>query len=274
MLDFIVRMMQDVLCWLNNSTILTVVELLGNLCVILITFYTFFLGFFSKRVTIQATSQQYNSKGNSFALTLKNHSMRTFFIKGIELIVDKKYLVKIMNKDSTPVELSSLGVAIIQMEPYSDLSDDFKIPMLYEKRMCVRIELADRYIFAKPPLRIFRKRGKYYQPITVLRKTYNDIIIQNGDKYALHYFEKPSDLKEHIIIIHESGHMSDSMSQYDTTTNKLEAFNAIPCETANSYEKTVKLFESVCEPLNIKFYITELDSDNALRRGLDEKSTD
>ena len=93
--------------------------------------------------------------------------------------------------------------------------------------------------------------------------TNNNIIIQNGDKYALHYFTKPSDLDEHVIIIHESGHMSDSMAQYDETTNKLETFNAIPRETVSSYEKTVDLFESICKPLGMKFYISVLNSNNS-----------
>ena len=251
-----------------ESKILTIIELLGNLCVILITVYTFSLGFFSSRVTLVSLLHSHGNRGDSLSITLKNRTMKTFFIKSVELIIDNKYSVQIKSSDSEPTVLESLGAVVIKMEKYSGLADGFKIPLLRENRMYARLELEERYLNARQPIHLRKRHNKQFQPITVFRSTYCDMLIQDGDIYALHYFSKPAEEDEHIIIIHKSGIMSDSMPQYCKASNTLEAFNAIPKEIACSYDRTKELFQEICEPFGTKFQLIKLNA--VLRYECDE----
>ena len=259
MIDSILRILEI----LQNSSILSVAELLGNISIIFITIYTFALGFFSRRVTLDSMTHHHSVKGDSLSLLFKNHSMRSFFIKGIELVVDNKYSVNIKSTNEEPVELASLSVVKVVMAPYSRLANDFKIPMIYEKRMFAVLELeGGRRIKAKVPRPLFKKRIRQYEPIDVSRKKHNNILYQPGDKYALHYFTEPSKMDEHIIIIHKNGYMSDSMPEIDAKTREIKAFNEIPSEVVKNYETTKQFFTDICEPFGYKFHLIELDNND------------
>ena len=174
-----------------------------------------------------------------------------------------KYSVNIKSTDEEPVELASLSVVKAVMAPYSYLANDFKIPTLYEKRMFAVLELeGGRRIKAKVPRPLFKKRIRQYELIDVSREKHNNILLHPGDKYALHYFTKPSEMAEHIIIIHKTGHMSDSMPELDAKTRELRTFNGIPSDIIKNYEVTKQFFADICEPFGYKFYLIELNNND------------
>jgi hypothetical protein len=186
--------------------------------------------------------------------------MRSFFIKEVNLIIDNTRSLKIRERNDDPIELSPLGVAIIKMQPYSQLENDFKVPMMYEEKMFLILNMAsEKPIIARVPKHFTSRKHKKYEPVMVHTNTYNGIILQPGDKYALHYFSKPSESEEKTIIIHESGVMSDSLPQYNAETHEFSIFNGIPTETANSFEETKKLFEEVSKPFGSKVQLVELE---------------
>ena len=81
------------------KTILDTVSLIGDLCIITITFYTFFLGFCSKKVTVESMGFFGGQECESICLIIKNHAMRAFYIRSISFVFGDKYIVKIGNYD-------------------------------------------------------------------------------------------------------------------------------------------------------------------------------
>ena len=79
------------------TDVLNFILLIGNICVIAITIYTFRLGFFSKRVTVDMVNWRRSNSGDSISLILKNHSMRSFYIKKLIVFLITNIMFNLVN---------------------------------------------------------------------------------------------------------------------------------------------------------------------------------
>ena len=75
--------------------LLSVISTIGNLCIIVITLYTFYLGFISKRIKVMSISRYRGDDGESIAFLLKNRNMRTLAIQEVVYMSENGFDVPI-----------------------------------------------------------------------------------------------------------------------------------------------------------------------------------
>jgi hypothetical protein len=254
-------MLEGIVCFfssLQNSPTLGIVELIGNLAVISVTLYTTDLLFFSKRVSVVSVSQGFGRTGQTISLLLKNHTMRTLFIKSATLVVDGKYSILIAESDE-PYHLESLGVLKIESEPFSELSDErANTALISNARHYAILETLDTKIYAKYWHKCRIDRHKAIIPISVLRHSFNGYMLHSGYKYALTYEIVNPNKEVKTLFIHDNGVMTDNLTEYDEESGTLRVFNGIPEETVQDIDKTRAMFRDLFEPFGTAFRVTDV----------------
>ena len=239
-------------------------SILSGIGISAITLYLTYLRFFSKHVTIAGIGFHHRSwEGDSIRLTLRNHAMRTFFIREVYCVFDDKYAVKITGDLNDIIDFNSRGTLVITQKPFSSLHGVTTYELSMAKKVYAHINTTFGTIKTKPMNKTKRRWGrkKSYPDATVLtafRQEFNGKLVMPSVKYALVYWPKGKETQT-TVFIHKGGHMSEEVRSYDMNNNKnLDIFNAIPKEIAASYDRTRALFEEVFAPFEIVFVLHEL----------------
>jgi hypothetical protein len=237
--------------------ILNTISLIGDICIIIITFVTTYLLLISRKITLEAIGRSNSDNGYSMSFSLKNHSMRDFYIKRAYFIFENKRFIKIDEWDEEQVHLVAFGTITIKIPPFSrfwgyDFSD------IATKKGYVRLDTNHGVVKAK--FRKTRNKSTSYpngELITIERKEYNGKIVMPDCKYALVYYRDKEDVKTAFIF--KGGYVSENLQRFDEETKTISWFNGIPTEIVDSYEKTVSLFKDIFAPLNIKFTLVNIN---------------
>ncbi len=121
---------------MNTEAIFNTIDFLGNICVVAITIYTFYLTFLSKKVKIIGCATQHSVfEGERLSFTLYNYSMQAFDISRVYLICDKTRLIPISLKES--VVLEPRKSLVLEIPPYTRLMEEVDIYPKNIESICV-----------------------------------------------------------------------------------------------------------------------------------------
>ena len=240
--------------------IVSILEFIGNICVIAITIYTFYLGFLSKRISVVSVRHSYSQDGDSIKISLKNHSMKTISLKKISCIYDNKYEINVIDEydEDGPFIIDPFGLLHINMKPFSYLDNHKLSEFTHEGFYCLLEMFDGKILYAQ-----FRKGQKInkkasIETIPVIRNYCNEQIILPGHKYALTYKQKDGKLK--TLFIYANGFMTDSLTQYNEKTKELSTFNKLPQEIVSNISTLNPFFTELFKPFEIIFRVDEIDN--------------
>lgn len=195
------------------------VPTLDGICVSFITYYTFRLTVFPKRLKfISLKVSRSNFDGDSLEITLENRSLCPAVIESVDLIVGSKK-VKFFSGECI---VDGFKTAKIEMPRYSQIiSDtgvvDIDICAMNNISLLVRTTRGIQHVryktISKMACRRIRKLEDKYDHTTVCRHQYGDRIVVPGVRYALSYVDPLHN--EQVVFIHQSGIMSSAPFGYN-----------------------------------------------------------
>ncbi len=127
-----------------------VLNFLGNMCVVAITIYTFYLTFLSKRVKVLGCSETNDVfYGTKLSFTVHNYSMQAFDISDVYLIYGKDHMVPFALWKSVVLEpRKSLQ---IEIPAFTRLAEDVDMTSEdYFRHWCIVLKTYDDLIVASP----------------------------------------------------------------------------------------------------------------------------
>lgn len=92
----------------------------ADICILLITAYTFYITFISKKLKLLSFSVNNSDRGDSFHLVLENRSFAPICIEEIYLVFSGQHKIK-FGEYQQPVVLNAFSAIGLSMEPFSFL---------------------------------------------------------------------------------------------------------------------------------------------------------
>ena len=212
----------------------------ANICILLITLYTFYLTFISNKIKILSFRKRFSYEGNSMSIVIENKSLSPISITEICAIAEKKYKFNFKKFDE-PLVLAPFSTKVISMNPFSYM------PKMDLRNIVFQIETSNktRYIsFKKRFIWITKDVKKSYPNITISTNKFNDKIIMPGTKYILTLI---IDGKIKTIFIYKNGVM----------TSDVFGYNALPSDIVNNKDQVKQVIDKLVKPYDIKFDLIE-----------------
>ena len=235
------------------NIVLVSVSCAGDLCILIITIYTFWMNFASKKIKVASFGFSFNTwKSDSINFVLKNKTLRTFPISKIYVVFGGKYRIKIRSYDE-PMILKPLESKAISMTEFTkilgttinELSDVF----METHDAYIEIHNDENQIMYLPVHGKLNKPEKPPMDYTVYSKTFNRITIREEYMYAL--IIKVGDTIQ-TEFINKFGHISTDLFE----------FNAIPTEGIEDVETVANYFKIPCEKYNYGMNIIKLNEES------------
>lgn len=210
--------------WSWISKIVPTIDAIG---ISLITYYTFRLTVFPKKLRFVNFRKNFSSfAGNSVEITLENRSLCPCVIENVDIILDG-YKITVFKGECT---VEGFKTAKIVTDPYTEINCDngkIEIDGSSVDRMALLIKTTRGFQhikferISKLAYWINNKKDWRYKPTTVYRKLFNGKIVVPDVKYAISYIDANGELQ--TLFIHKSGMMSDAPFGYNGLTNEIMA---------------------------------------------------
>lgn len=220
------------------------------MCILLITFYTFFITFISKKIKFRSFSVSSSLKeGNSFSVVLENKTLSPILIDNINLIVNNQYKIPFKKFDS-PLIIEPFTAKKIHSEKYSYMSPDLEI-IDDSKNTLEVIMTGGKKIYLnshKKTPRIKRKMKNSSSNVQIVTNIYNGKIVPKYARYALTIFK---DGEKDTTFIFKTGVM----------TEEIYGYNGIPKKNVKTKASLIAYLEDFfkSESINIdSYYVKEL----------------
>lgn len=197
--------------------IMDIMEFTGNMCVILITIYTFYLTFFSKKIKIVGCSIS-NSvfEGCQIHFSLHSYTLQSFEVREISVIFQDK---SVHLKLEEPVIIEPRMTTKVIAERYTRLTENIDLnDILLSKNWGLILHTHNDIVYTsikKWDLGIRKKRKYrkgYYHSISTINQIYGETVISDMVKYIiwirLIQYDKP-------IFMTVDGHMSQTIEGYN-----------------------------------------------------------
>lgn len=221
----------------------------ANLCILIITLYTFYLTFISKKVRVLFFGKEYSEKGNSLNIVLHNKSLSPITVTSVKVIVNKKYKFLFKNFEN-PITINPFTTKYIEMESFCYMESVTTVQDLEDKNIILEIQTPYKILFVGFKNKIFylsKNIKKMHCNVTVIKESYNNQLIMPGTRYIVNF--RYNNIVKNIFI-HESGKMTDNIMGY----------NAIPDTIINNKNDVRNIIKTILEPYNIKFNLEEVKS--------------
>ena len=241
------------------SIIKNILQIVGDLCLLFISAYTFRLTILPKKLRFIGYRPSFSTfEGDSLEITLENRSLAPVVIQSISLVLNG-YSIKIFSEDDNECEtciIDGFKTGKIKMRPFSEIytnegNPDFhKVDGMY---LIVETPRGNQYLtFANSPNKGFSKLNKKsytVQDALVTRNFLDNQIIKPYIRYAIVFFDKNDNLQ--TILVHKAGLMSKALFGH----------NHLPKETLLNKETLYTHFKEQFSKANISFNIIELNDD-------------
>lgn len=194
-----------------------IMDFTGNMCVVLITIYTFYLTFFSKKIKIVGCGIS-NSvfEGCQAYFSLHSYSLQTFEVREISVIFQDKS-VNLKLEESVIIEPRMTTKVITQR--YTRFTENIDLDeVLMSKKWGLILHTQNGMIYTSTKKRDLgiRKKRKYrkccYHRISTFNQLYGGIVISDNVKYVIYIglglCDKP-------IFMTEYGHLSQTVGGYN-----------------------------------------------------------
>ena len=173
------------------QTIMNITDFIGNMCVVAITIYTFYLGYFCKKIKVVSYGTTDSIfEGSQTYFILHSYSLQTFEVKEISLICDGK-CVHIKLQEPTIIEPRRTTKVVT--EQYTGFTENIEMTeILFDKIRGVFLHTHDGVLYASMKTRdngiinkwLYRKHK--FSKISTYSITYGDTVISDLVKYVIY----------------------------------------------------------------------------------------
>ncbi len=215
----------------------------ADVCILLITIYTFVITFVSKKIKVLAFSESHSIKnGNNFSVVIENRSLSPQVIESIYMIYENTYKIE-LKKFDVPLILESFKALKVQSDNFSFTAPS--LPTLMATKITFEITTSRKRIylrFNKKTDKVTPDMKKIHYNVTKVINTYNGKIIPQGAKFALNVSKE--DWNETVFVF-SSGMMTD----------EILGVNAIPVKVVQEKESLTNFLDNWLKPIGIEYYI-------------------
>lgn len=219
----------------------------ADVCILLITIYTFYLTFISSKIRITTFRRKSSNHGDSMSIVLENKSLSPISVSSVYAIVNKKIKFGFKEFDE-PFVLPPFSCKVISMAPFSFIED---LDLSFDSRdiiFQVKTSNKNKIIPFKRRMLLSRKIKKAYPNVSIITRTYGDKIIMPGTKYILTLI---TNKETTIIPIFHTGIM----------VGEIFGYNALPEELMNDEASLKELLDSMTEPYGAKYVLSPFTFD-------------
>lgn len=180
----------------------------ADICVLLITIYTFYKTFLCSKVDIVSCGSSLSDDGECNRILILNRKMNPIVVLKVQYIIDNKYIFEISKQVNT---IPGLGTQMISTENYGFREPD--ISLNSDKRIVVITLHPNKKVFLGSPSRflyyLFPHKIDKLRHITKVSHYFNGKLVPSKAKFAIVYNEKNcADINTGFV--YESGMFSDS----------------------------------------------------------------
>lgn len=218
----------------------------ADICILLITIYTFYITFISQKIKfISLYNFSSNSKGDSFSVILENKSLSPQVIKDINLIVDNKYKIQV-KKIEVPFILEPFKVKEITSEKYSYTTPS--LPPLNRENTILEVITTRKKLYLcmyKKTPKVAKKMKDLPYNVMKIRNIYNEKIVPQNAEYILSVSKKDW---ENTVFIFKTGLM----------TGEILGYKAILEEVLKSKEDLIYYLDNWLKAKGFNYYLNKL----------------
>lgn len=242
------------------STLKDIFQLIGDLCLLFISVYTFRLTIFPKKLRFIGYRPFFSTfEGDSLEITLENRSLAPVVIQSISLVLNG-YSIKIFSEDDKECEtciIDGFKTGKIKMRPFSEIYTNEGNLNFHEVNgmyLIVETPRGNQYLtFVNRPKKWFKQLKKKAHTLSeaiVTRNFFDEKIIKPYIRYGIVFFDKNNNLQ--TILVHKSGIMSQILFGY----------NHLSEEILLNKETMYTHFKEQFSKINISFDIIEFNNKN------------
>lgn len=224
----------------------------SDICVLLITIYTFYKTFICSKIEVVSFINDYTMNGESHDITFLNKKMVPMGITKVQLIIEDKYLLTFASPRN-PIIIEGFSTCSISTGEFGYIDHEIRISpknvivevtLLHNKK--IYLGSKKRYLYM-----LLRNRVFNLERAGMVTYKFNNKIVPRYAKYILVVKEK--DVKENITaFIFESGIMTETIAGH----------NGIPEEVVGNIESLGKFLHEWLDVYEIKFILKEIQIEN------------
>lgn len=217
----------------------------SDICILLITLYTFYKTFISKKIRFVSVFESLSiSDGNNFSIVIENKSLSPQVINDIHLIIDNKYKIQV-KKLEAPLILEPYTAQKVESERYS--YTDPRLPGLIGTKMVLEVTTSRKKLYLpihKKIPKVKPELKKLSDNVMKITNIYNNKIVPSNAIFVLIVIKGEC---ENTIFIFENG----------TMTGTVLGYNAVPEEVAKDIQTLRNFLDSWLKPSEVKYYVEQ-----------------
>ncbi|AYK06545.1 hypothetical protein [Brevibacillus laterosporus] len=228
------------------SSIREWVTFAANICILLITIYTFYLTFISKKIKFMSISESLSiTDGDNFSVVLENKSLSPLVIEEIYLIIDNKYKVQV-KKFESPLILEAYTAQKVTSHRYSYTAPS--LPSLIGNNTVLEVKTSRKKLYLrlhKKVPKVTREMRNIPYNVEKITNTYNEKIVPKNAKFVL--VASKGDWQKTVFIF-KTGVM----------TGEILGYNGMPEEAVKDQGNLLRFLDSWLKPNGVKYYVNQL----------------
>lgn len=232
---------------MNSLTIVREwVTFAADICILLITVYTFYITFISQKIKfIYLSNFSSDSDGNNFAVILENKSLSPQVIKDICMIIDNKYKIQ-LKKFDVPLVLEPYTVKKISSEKYSYTIPS--LPLKTGENVILEVSTTRKKLYLhmhKKAPKVAKEMKNIPYNVTKITNTYNEKIVPKNAKYVLTVSKEGW---QSTVFIFKTGVM----------TGEILGYRYIPENVLKSQQDFIQYLDKWLKPNGLNYYLNQL----------------
>lgn len=249
---------------MNWIVIRELFSLVGDICLLAITAYTFRLTVFPKKLRFIGYRPSFSTfEGDSLSITLENRSLSPVVVQSVYLLFGEYYIQIFNSDDDGECIIEGFKTSTIVMNPFSKITiNGDEVNFHNVKDLILRIDTprgVQHVAFARGPrkrltllvrkIKDVKMRDFPLKTGMVKRNYFNGKIVKDYVRYALVFKEKGGE--QHTVFIHKSGFMSEAPFGY----------NGLPKDLVEDKMRLHEHFENEFAKRDIPFGLIDLWDD-------------
>lgn len=219
----------------------------ADISILLITIYTFYFTFISRKIAVLSYGKSLGNAGENYHVMLENKTLSPIAIKKVSMIIDNKWKVTMKEYD-IPLIIQPFSVELVEQNKYGFMEneDKFKKNKIVFEIMTTSKNL---YIpFQKKFIKTSRNMKQMPHNCMAIANYYGDTLLLHKTKYVLNVYYD-SKFKD-VIQIFETGLM----------TGDINTINALKVNDINDKEEVVNLLNQIIK--DTKFSVQLIEHEN------------
>lgn len=197
------------------QTIMDITDFIGNMCVVAITIYTFYLTFYSKRMKVVGWGMT-NSvfEGSQIHFSIHSYFMQTFEIQAISIISGNRSIYLQLEQPTIVEPRMTIRICSKQYTRFTELIDVDEI--LCERQWGLLLHTRDKVLYTSAKRWDSGIRKKYcyrkhkYHRITICNLEWGNVVLSDMVRYVIYVGGDDTP-----IFMTEDGRLSRMVSDYN-----------------------------------------------------------